>query len=579
MIETITLQNFRCFNKHEIPFREKTIIVGRNNAGKSSIVEALRLVTIVAERSVRSVYSAPPRWLELHKSNRGIAPSLDGQAFNFERVFHRHNDPPAAVVCTFNNGAKISVYIGRENQIHGVIRNPKGHIIETKAEAQRLNLPSIAVLPQVAPVRAREKIIQEDRVREFVLSSLAPLHFRNQLRVFKEHFEDFRRISEDTWHGLKIHELDTFRQGGETYLRLMIRNEDFAADLSWMGHGLQMWLQAMWFLARCNGYETIILDEPDVYMHADLQRKLIRFVRDRHKQVIIATHSIEIMAEVDPEDVLVVDKDKREAKFASDLPEVQQIISQIGGVHNLQLARLVHSKRCIFVEGDDLTLLKRFQNTLFPDSEYPVDGIPHLSIGGWGGWNYVIGSSMWVQSTMQDVAKYCVFDRDYHTDTQIAERLAQADDKGIRLKIWDKKEIENYLLVPTAISRLLKRLGRGQKKYPSDQLVRAKLEEIADSLKNSVVDGIADETPRGAGLSPSSAYSRASRQVSEKWQGFDNKMTLISGKEALSELNRWCQEQFKISFTGAALATELSSAELDHEIHGFLSAIEFNEPL
>ena len=104
------------------------------------------------------------------------------------------------------------------------------------------------------------------------------------------------------------------------------------------------------------------------------------------------------MAEVNPAEILVVDKDKREATFAADLPEVQQIIGQIGGVHNIQLARMVSSRRCIFVEGDDIDILKRFQNTLFPGSELPIDVIPHLSIGGWGGWDYVIGSSMWVET-------------------------------------------------------------------------------------------------------------------------------------------------------------------------------------
>jgi energy-coupling factor transporter ATP-binding protein EcfA2 len=577
MIESLVLENFRCFRQHEIPFREKTIIVGRNNAGKSSIVEALRLVTIIAERCSNALYVAPPNWSEIHKSNRGISPSLDGQAFNFERVFHRHNDPPAIVTCNFEGGASVTVYIGRENSIHGVIRSSRGHIVTTKSEARAVNLPTVAVLPQVAPVRAMERVIEEDRVRQFVLSALAPLHFRNQLLVFKEYFNDFKKISEETWHGLAIGELEKFRQGGETFLRLMIRNEDFAADVSWMGHGLQMWLQTMWFLARCKGYETIILDEPDVYMHADLQRKLIRFVRDRHPQVIIATHSVEIMAEVDPEEVLVVDKDKRAAEFAADLPEVQQIISQIGGIHNLQLARMVSSKRCIFVEGDDLNILKRFQNTAVSDSEYPIDGIPHLSIGGWGGWNYVIGSSMWVQSTMQDVSKYCVFDRDYHTAEQIRSRLEEADKKGIRLKIWNKKELENYLLVPSAISRLLGKLGRGRKNYPDEVATRSKLEEIAENLKDTVIGGIADEIPRATGMSASTAYNVARTKVAETWNTFNGKMTLISGKEALTALNRWCQDNFKISFTTVRLASELRLNEIDPEVQNFLSAIEFNE--
>jgi predicted ATPase len=577
MIDNLVLENFRCFRRHDIPFREKTIIVGRNNAGKSSIVEALRLVTIIAEKCGNAHYVPPPNWLKIHKSNRGISPSLDGQAFNFERVFHRHNDPPAIVTCNFRGGESIKVYIGRENRIHGVIRSSRGHIITTKSEARDLDLPKVAVLPQVAPVRAIEKVIDEDRVRQYVLSVLAPLHFRNQLFVFQEFFDDFKKISEDTWHGLAISEVERFRQSGENFWRLMIRNEDFAADISWMGHGLQMWLQTMWFLARCKGYETVILDEPDVYMHADLQRKLIRFLRDRHPQVIIATHSVEIMAEVDPEEVLVVDKDKREAKFAADLPEVQQIISQIGGIHNLQLARMVSSKRCIFVEGDDLGILKRFQNTIFPDSEYPIDGLPHLSIGGWGGWNYVIGSSMWVQSTMQDVSKYCLFDRDYHPKEQIQARLLEADKKGIRLKIWNKKEIENYLLVPSAISRLLGKLGRGRKHYPDETATQNKLEEIAEKLKSEVLDGIADETPRSSGISASTAYNLARKLVAEPWGTFNGKMALISGKSALTELNKWCQDEFKISFTTVRLASELRQGEIDTEVRDFLTAIEFNE--
>ena len=44
----------------------------------------------------------------------------------------------------------------------------------------------------------------------------------------------------------------------------------------------------------------LVLDEPDVYMHPDLQRRLIRFLLRRDQQVIVATHSIEMMSEVEP---------------------------------------------------------------------------------------------------------------------------------------------------------------------------------------------------------------------------------------------------------------------------------------
>lgn len=180
------------------------------------------------------------------------------------------------------------------------------------ARARKLGVSSVGILPQIGPIAAEETILAPNYVRRAMSSTLASLHFRNQLNLlYHEAFGEFRRIAESTWPGLAIQNL--YGQGRKqgNSLELMVRNEDFVGEAGWMGHGLQMWLQTMWFLARCRHFETIILDEPDVYMHADLQRRLIRFLKGRYRQVIVATQSIEIMSEVEPENILVVDRDKR----------------------------------------------------------------------------------------------------------------------------------------------------------------------------------------------------------------------------------------------------------------------------
>ena len=276
-------------------------------------------------------------------------------------------------------------------------------------------------------------------------STLASLHFRNELNLlYDEAFATFKEISEATWHGLEIQDLIGRGRRHETELRLLVRNEEFVGEVNLMGHGLQMWLQTMWFLSRCREFETVILDEPDVYMHADLQRKLMRFLRGRHPQVILATHSIEIMSEVDPEAILVVDRENRQAQFTTDVPEMQRVVDQIGGVHNLQLAKLWGARRCLFVEGKDLALLKHFQNRLFPSTVEPIDAIPNLSVGGWGGWQYAVGSSMLLRSSVsREITSYCFFDSDFHTPNQIAERKAEAHREGLNLHIWSRKELEN----------------------------------------------------------------------------------------------------------------------------------------
>jgi predicted ATPase len=41
MITRLTSRNFRGFDRHTVPLRPITILVGKNNAGKSTVVEVL----------------------------------------------------------------------------------------------------------------------------------------------------------------------------------------------------------------------------------------------------------------------------------------------------------------------------------------------------------------------------------------------------------------------------------------------------------------------------------------------------------------------------------------------------------
>src|SRR5690348_16243821 len=112
MLKQLTLRNFRCFERHLVPLRPTTVIVGRNNAGKSTIVEALRLVSHVVNRYGNFVVRTVPEWLDLPRLYRGVAPSLRGMEFSAETLYHRYGDPPAHITATFLTGDRLEIYIG-----------------------------------------------------------------------------------------------------------------------------------------------------------------------------------------------------------------------------------------------------------------------------------------------------------------------------------------------------------------------------------------------------------------------------------------------------------------------------------
>jgi hypothetical protein len=159
--------------------------------------------------------------------------------------------------------------------------------ITTGPKFLELKLPWINVLPQIGPLLTDEYRLADDRVLAHLNSRLSSRHFRNQLLRMDTSFAEFKTLAEETWHWLSIDSIQEAVTQDGTLLSLPVRDGDFVAEVGWMGHGLQMWLQTIWFLSRTAPDSTVVLDEPDVYMHPDLQRKLFRLTRGRFLPTIL----------------------------------------------------------------------------------------------------------------------------------------------------------------------------------------------------------------------------------------------------------------------------------------------------
>lgn len=580
MLVAMKLINFRCFREHEFVFAPFNVCVGVNNAGKSTLAEALRIVALATARIKTSVFRQPPEWLTIPRSNEGFSFSLQGQQINFETMFHRYGEPPATIRADFGNSARLLIYVASATKTHCIVYGGTGKILKTREAAINAGFPTMDALPQVGPVAVEETILSPIYVRSAISSRLAPIHFRNQLNLLYELFPDFQHSVAESWHGLSVVEL--INHGGEQgkTLFLEIRDGDFVGEVGTMGHGVQMWLQTMWFLVRARKAATLVLDEPDVYMHADLQRKLIRSVHELNSQIIVTTHSTEIMSEVAPEDIMVIDKRLAESKRADSLPAVQTVLTRLGSAQNIHLFRLWSAKRFILVEGDDLRLLQAFQNVLFPESVAPIAAIPNASFGGWGGWSYALGSSSALANAAgSQIATYCLLDSDYHNQSQIEQVYKEfARYKG-QVHVWCKKEIENYLLSSTPVTKAIVSKLPKRACPPTEVEVSSKLNEFAASLKDEMFDAVAQEflsVNRGLGAAGANKMARTAIDARIQSAGL---LACVSGKAVIQRLFSWVQTEFGASLNTLTICRQFTINNIDPEIKGVLTAIENAAPL
>ena len=377
MIKKIHIENYKCYQKSSLNFKDITVIVGSNNAGKSTLIEALRLVSFAASKYQNVIYTDLPSNFGLPRAIKGFKINVANLMIDLRFALYQLEGTYARIDVEFDSKEHIMIYLDTETA-YACVQDKNRNYISSKSQAKHLNISAVKILPQLGLIKDDEKLISPETVEKGINTRLASRHFRNELLHYKrEYYQIFKEMAENTWEGLRIQDLS--RPYGDDPISLLVYDGSFSSEIGNMGSGLQMWLQIIWFLSRCAEDDTIILDEPDVYMHPDMQRKVFDVVVNRYKQVIVATHSVEIISDVEPRNIVTIDRNTRAFSYANNIKGAQSILDSIGSVHNLSLIRLATAKRCLFVEGDDMTLLNKIYNELYPKDRGRLKNIPTIS--------------------------------------------------------------------------------------------------------------------------------------------------------------------------------------------------------
>ncbi len=575
MINKLIIKNFRCFRKTTIQFNDTSILVGSNNAGKSTVIEALKIIATVVKRYKNLTFHKAPDWV-IGETDNGVSPSLDNQNISDKGIFNYYDSAPAVIDAFFSNGGEIRAYVGEGLSVFALIF-VDGSPVRNAKEVKQINLPSVEVLPQISALLEKERKIDKKTVNQNIGTRLTSRNFRNQLYYYKDTFPLFKTLVESSWEGLQVNPVEINEIDQDQLISFFVRDNDFEAEIGWMGHGLQMWVQCMWFISRCSKDAIVILDEPDVYMHADLQRRLIRLITPLFSQLIIATHSIEIMEEVLPESIIPIDHKKSTIRSVGNYDILQKIVDEMGSIFNLDLARLFVSRRFIVCEGPkmDRKILAQFQRIMYPNSLTPITTFPYAFVEGWGGWQKAVALASLFNINKFHVICYCLFDSDYHTENQIRERKQEATNHRINLHIWERKEIENYVLNPDAIFRFIN--ANKKKGKITKEILQNKIDQLVNESKEDIQDQIATGIQNeDKSIELSTARKQASVRLKSKW---DEPLNVVPGKDFLKKLSSWAVKEFGVRFQALNIIPYFKPEEIPEEMKIVITAIINGSPM
>ena len=192
MLKSLNIRNFKCFKNHTIPFCPTTIMVGPNSSGKSSVVEALRFLSIACNifNEGNITFYKPSKNLNIIDGPRGFSVSLKGLEFDFETVFYHYNDPPGMIEATFQTNEIVTIFVLKQNRNFVRIKDTKGKPVTTWQRTDGIQLPEIGVLPQLAPLASKEIIMLPDDVFEARSLFQSSSEFRAQLYAQYDRYFD-----------------------------------------------------------------------------------------------------------------------------------------------------------------------------------------------------------------------------------------------------------------------------------------------------------------------------------------------------------------------------------------------------
>lgn len=458
MITKLTMRNFKRFDEAIIELGDSVVLIGPNNAGKTTALQALALWDIGCKA-----------WIG--KRGTGSVPlKRPGIAIN-RRDLLSVPVPEANLLWRDRHTRSISRKSGKQNTqniridviVEGITDGEKWECglefdysneeafhcrplrLEEGKDPKRMPVPdltgkmNVAFLPPMSGLADREFLKQPGEIGMLLGQGQTAEVLRNLCyRVCSEESpaQNWARIVSAIQDLFGVELQDPVMRTATSEITLTYRDQGGAEfDLSSSGRGLQ---QTLLLLAHlyANPRSVLLLDEPDAHLEILRQRQIYTLItetaRQRQSQIIAASHSEVVLNEAATKDTVVAFVGKPHTLTDRGV----QVLKSLKDIGFEQYYQAEQKGWVLYVEdATDLSILQAFAELLdhparealkMPFAHYVATNLPSRAREHFHG----------IREAKPDFVGLALFDR---IDAELR------DASGLRETMWRKNEIENYL--------------------------------------------------------------------------------------------------------------------------------------
>jgi energy-coupling factor transporter ATP-binding protein EcfA2 len=502
LLHYLEIENFKRFGgKQRIELDHPAVLIGPNNCGKTSAIQALALWSQAVRTwyDVRKDSSAKERTAtSLNRLNIVAVPVTRTRLF-----WHNNRVQKVPLTITVGVAFKGKVepltmrFTHRGDEL--VYCSPDESVIGQSELIDFATRLKVELLYPMSGLDTEEPVLQPGRVDVLLGQGRTAAVLRNLcLAVAKTAAEDWARVVQ-LMHRLFNIQLGAPEETTRGSITLTYRQPGVkeSLDISSAGRGMLQMLLVFAYLYS-HKRSVLLVDEPDAHLEILRQKQVYVLLRDiageNGSQVVMVTHSEVILnAALDTNLTLLLEG------RADDLAKKHDILNSLKHFGADHYVKARERGYVLYVEGGtDVDMLRglaeRLQhpvaaiwderiNSFYVQNNYPLQDLGAELERVEGGFGLTPREHFsGLRNLLPDLKGLAILDND-------GQNRQDRDDGALQIRYWRRYEAENYFITPELLR------DYAYRQYPTDDLfihqVRAAVDDaLAQTLRDEVFDGI-----------------------------------------------------------------------------------------